>query len=154
MILVTLGTQKENFKRLLEAIENSSINDDIIVQAGYTKIKSKKMDIHEFFTYEEMNDLIDKCDLVITHGGTGSVLMPLKKGKKVIACPRLAKYDEHVDDHQKQLTSIFAEEGYLLEFNDGDNLDEIYKKSKKFKAKKYVSNTDNFIKKIKEEIDK
>ena len=42
MILVTLGTQKEEFTRLLDSIENSKINDKIIVQAGYNKYNSKK----------------------------------------------------------------------------------------------------------------
>jgi UDP-N-acetylglucosamine transferase subunit ALG13 len=80
--------------------------------------------------------------------------MPLKKGKKVIACPRLEKYEEHVDDHQLQITEVFSEEGYILLFNDGDDMDKIYKKSLSFKPKKYVSNTEKFIKNIKEIIDK
>ena len=42
MILVTLGTQKQDFSRLLKYIEESNIKDEIIVQAGYTKFKSKK----------------------------------------------------------------------------------------------------------------
>ncbi len=154
MILVTLGTQKQPFTRLLDAIEKSKIKDEIIVQAGCTKYESKKMKIFDFIPYEEMSELIDKCDLVITHGGTGSIIMPLKKGKKVIACPRLEKYEEHVDDHQLQITEVFSEEGYILLFNDGDDMDKIYKKSLSFKPKKYVSNTEKFIKNIKEIIDK
>lgn len=153
MILVTLGTQNQSFVRLLELIENSSINDEIIVQAGKTKFESKKMKIFDYIPYEEMNELIKKADLVITHGGTGSILMPLKMGKKVIAVPRLAKYAEHVDDHQTQLTSIFEEEGYILEYKDGEDFNELYEKSKSFKPKKYVSNTENFIKEIKNLID-
>lgn len=153
MILVTLGTQKQSFVRLLELIENSNINDEIIVQAGNTKFESKKMKIFDYIPYEEMTELIKKSDLIITHGGTGSILMPLKMGKKVIAVPRLAKYAEHVDDHQTQLTSIFNEEGYILEYHDGDDFNELYEKSKKFKPNKYVSNTENFIKEIKNLID-
>lgn len=153
MILVTLGTQKELFTRLLDSIENSHIDDEIIVQAGYTKYKSKKMKIFDFISYEEMQKLINKADVIITHGGTGSILMPLKTGKKVIAAPRLAKYLEHVDDHQCQIVEVLCEEGYILACNDGDDLDEVYKKVKNFKPKKYVSNTEHFIKEIKKEID-
>ncbi len=153
MILVTLGTQNQPFVRLLELIEKSNINDEIIVQAGKTKFESKKMKIFDYIPYEEMTELIKKSDLIITHGGTGSILMPLKMGKKVIAIPRLAKYGEHVDDHQTQLTSIFNEEGYILEYNDGDDFNELIEKSKKFKPNKYVSNTENFIKEIKNLID-
>ena len=153
MILVTLGTQNQSFVRLLELIENSNIKDEIVVQAGKTKFESKKMKIFDYIPYEEMNELIKKSDLIITHGGTGSILMPLKMGKKVIAVPRLAKYAEHVDDHQTQLTSIFNEEGYILEYKDGDDFNELYEKSKTFKPKKYVSNTENFIENIKKLID-
>ena len=153
MILVTLGTQNQPFTRLLELIEKSDIKDEIIVQAGNTKFKSPKMKIFDYIPYEEMTELIKKADLIITHGGTGSILMPLKMGKKVIAVPRLAKYGEHVDDHQTQLTSIFEEEGYILEYKDGEDFNELYLKSKKFKPNKYVSNTENFIKEIKNLID-
>ena len=153
MILVTLGTQKESFKRLLDAIENSNINEEIIVQAGHNEYKSSKMKIFDFIPYDEMVKLIKESSLVITHGGTGSILMPLKMNKKVIACPRLSKYNEHVDDHQTQIVDIFGEEGYILVMNDGDNLDDLYEKSKKFKPKKYISNTERFIGEIKKEID-
>ena len=154
MILVTLGTQKEQFTRLLDYIENSNLKDEIIVQAGHTKYESNKMKIFDFIPYEEMNEYIDKADLIITHSGTGSVLMPLKKNKKVIVCARLAKYGEHVDDHQKQLVEVFKDEGYILELDEKIKLDEIIRKMKKFKPKEYKSNTDKFLKKLKEEIDK
>lgn len=155
MILVTLGTQTQKFYRLLDAIENSKIKDEIVVQAGGSAdYSSKKMKILKFIDYGEMQELIDKSDLIITHGGTGSIIMPIQKGKKVIACARLEKYKEHINDHQTEIVSIFAEEGYILEYKDGDSLDEIIKLSKKFKPKKYVSNTENFIKNLKEEIDK
>ena len=152
MILVTLGTQKEQFTRLLDYIENSNIKDKIIVQAGHTKYESKKMEIFDFIPYEKMEEYINDADVIITHSGTGSVLTPLKKGKKVIVCARLSKYEEHVDDHQVELLEVFYEEGYVLKLDEDDNLDEIYKNIKKFKPKKYISNTDNFINKLKKEI--
>ncbi len=154
MILVTLGTQKEPFTRLLDYIEKSQIKDKIIVQAGHTKYKSKKMQIFDFISYEEMQKYLAQADVVITHSGTGSVLMPLKMGKKVIVCSRLQKYGEHVDDHQKQLTEIFRDEGYVLELTEDNSLDDLMKKLPKFKPKKYQSNTANFIAKLKMEIDK
>jgi UDP-N-acetylglucosamine transferase subunit ALG13 len=154
MILVTLGTQKQAFTRLLDYIEKSNITDEIIVQAGHTKYESKKMKLFSFIDYDEMAKYVDRADIVITHGGTGSVVEPLKKGKKVIAIARLSKYGEHVDDHQTELVSIFADEGYILELKDGDNLDELIEKAMNFVPKKYVSNTDQFIQKLKAEIDK
>ena len=43
MILVTLGTQHQEFTRLLDYIEKSKIKDEITVQAGDTKYESMKM---------------------------------------------------------------------------------------------------------------
>ena len=154
MILVTLGTQKEPFTRLLDYIENSNIDDEIIVQAGHTKYESNKMKIFDFVSYDEMREYIEKADFIITHAGTGSILMPLKQGKKIIACARLEKYAEHVDDHQEQIVEVFKDEGYILELDENVELDSLIKKIKKFKPKEYKSNTNNFINKLKKEIDK
>lgn len=154
MILVTLGTQKEPFTRLLEYIEKSNIEEKIIVQAGHTKFTSEKMQVFDFITYEKMTDYLKNADLIITHGGTGSIIMPLKMGKKIIACARLKKYKEHVDDHQEQIIEVFKEEGYILELNEENNLNEIYEQINNFKPKHFISNTENFIKNLKKEIDK
>lgn len=154
MILVTLGTQKQQFTRLLDAIENSNVKEEIIVQAGHTKYQSKKMKIFDFISYDKMEEYVNKADIIITHGGTGSIVEPLKKGKRVIACARLKKYGEHVDDHQRELVSIFSEKGYIVEFKDGESIDEAIEKVNKLIPKVYKSNTDSFIEKLKEAIDK
>ena len=157
MIFVTLGTQDKAFKRLLtdiqECIDNGVIKEKVIVQAGYTKYDSKMMEIFDLLDKDDFDKYIKECDLLITHGGVGSILTGLKNNKKVIAAPRLAKYNEHMNDHQLQIVSRFSEMGYILPYNEGDNLEEIIKKSKSFKPKKYVSNTDKMIKLIKDFID-
>ena len=153
MILVTLGTQKQQFTRLLDYIEKSNIKDKIIVQAGHTKYESKKMEIFDFIPYDRMSKYINDADLIITHGGTGSITSAIKMGKKVIACARLQKYGEHVDNHQEELVEVFAKEDYILELNETNNLNDLIKKAKTYKPKKFVSNTDNFIKKLQDAID-
>jgi len=154
MILVTLGTQKQQFTRLLDYIEKSKIKDEIVVQAGHTKYESKKMQIFDFIDYDKMNEYVKKADLVITHGGTGSITGPLKQGKVVIACARKSEFKEHVDNHQEQIVDVFSDEEYILKLDENTSLDELFKKSKKFKPKKFKSNTENFINKLEEEINK
>lgn len=153
MILVTLGTQHQEFTRLLDYIEKSKIKDKIIVQAGYTKYKSKKMKMFDFIDYDKMAEYVKDADLIITHGGTGSITGPLKEGKKVIACARLAKYGEHVDDHQTEIVDVFSDEGYILKLDESTNLDDLIKKAKAFNPKEFKSNTKNFINKLTNEID-
>lgn len=157
MILVTLGTQDKNFHRLLDAvqkqIDNGNIKEEVIVQAGCTKYDSKNMKIFDLLDQEEFKKLISECDLLITHGGVGSILTGLKNNKKVIAAARLSKYKEHMNDHQLQIIEKFTKSGYILELKDFDKLDEVIEKSKKFKPKKYQSNTENMIKLIENYID-
>lgn len=153
MILVQLGTQKQQFKRLLDYIENSKLKGEILVQAGHTKYKSKKMKIESFITYQEMEECLDRCDLLISHAGTGSIVRALQKNKKVIVCARLSKYGEHADDHQKELVSVFSEAGYILELNEDNNLDDLIKKLKTWKQKPFKSNTEEFIKRLEKKID-
>ncbi len=150
MILVVLGTQDKEFKRLLEAvdkeIEKGNIKEKVVVQAGQTKYESKNMEILDLVSAPEFDKLLDKADIVITHGGAGTILSAIKKGKKIIAAARLAKYKEHHNDHQKQIIKEFADQGYLLELRDFNKLDKLLEKIKSFKPKKFESNTSNMIK--------
>ena len=154
MILVTLGTQKQKFYRLLDAVEKLKTDEEIIVQAGGSAdYKSDRMKIFDFISYDEMNKYIDQADLIITHGGTGSIIMPLQKGKKVIASPRLEKYGEHINDHQVEIVNVFSDEKHILAYNDGDDLQKIYEESKSFTPIPYISNTKKFIENLEKEIE-
>ena len=158
MILVTLGTQDKSFERLLKAIdkeiEKGNIKDKVIVQAGYTKYESPNMEIFDLIPNDEFDKLVSEADLIITHGGVGSILSAIKNNKKVIAAPRLKKYKEHTNDHQKEIIEEFVKDGYILGLNDFNKLDKVLIKSKSFKPKKFVSNTDNMISLISNYIDK
>ena len=107
MILVMLGTQNNSFHRLLEEveknIENGIIQEDVIVQAGYTKFESKHMQIFDLIPKEKLEELQEKANLIITHGGVGSIISSIEKDKKVIAVPRLHEFGEHVNNHQKEI---------------------------------------------------
>ena len=150
LILVVLGTQDKDFSRLLKAvdreIEKGNIKDKVVVQAGQTKYSSDNMEIFDLLPAPEFEKLLDEADLIITHGGAGTILSAIKKGKIIIAAARLAKYGEHHNDHQKQIIEEFTKQGYILELKDFSKLDSIIKDSKKFKPKKFNSNTKNMIK--------
>lgn len=150
MILVLLGTQNNSFHRLLEQIEknieNGNIKEEVIVQAGYTKYEPKakknKMKIFDTLPKKELDKLIEKANLVISHGGVGSMVTANQKGKKVIAVPRYKKYNEHVNDHQIETIKIFEKKGYVVLAENVEELDQalidvkefspvIYKKDEK-----------------------
>ncbi len=157
LIFVTLGTQDKSFERLLTAIQtqidNGNITDRVVVQAGYTKFKSNDMDVFDLLPIDEFEKYMEKCNLLITHGGVGSIINGLKRNKVVIAAPRLKQYGEHTNDHQLQIIDNFSESGYLIKLDDFDKLDEVLAIAKNFKPNKYVSNTQSFIEKLEKYID-
>lgn len=157
MIFVTLGTQDKSFKRLLDTIaleiEKGNIKEEVIVQAGFTKYQSEKMKIVESLSKDEFEKTMRDASLVITHGGVGSILTALKYNKKVIAVPRLVKYNEHTNDHQKEIVNEFSKKGYILALKDLTKFDKVLEKSKNFKPKKYESNKNHFNKAIADFID-
>jgi len=103
---------------------------------------------------DEFDNLIEKCDILITHGGVGSIITGLRKNKKVIAVARLKKYKEHTNDHQLQIIDNFTKAGYILNLDDFDSISDAINEAKKFTPNKYVSNKDNFVKTIESIIDK
>ncbi len=157
MILVLLGTQNNSFHRLLEEIQknidNGDIKEEVVVQRGYTKFESKDMRMYTQLPIDEIKKLIDEADLVITHGGVGSIVTALEENKKVIAVPRLKKYSEHVNDHQLDIVKSFDEAGYIIGLNSVEELGQAINKIKEFTPKKYVKNTGNIIKIVEEFID-
>lgn len=157
MILVTLGTQNNSFHRLLEEvqknIDNGNINEEVIVQNGYTKFDSKQMKLIKEIPQDEFNKLIDQANLVITHGGVGSIITAITKGKKVIAIPRLKKYNEHVNDHQIEIIDSFNEKGYIIGIHSVEELGKALEETKNFKPQKYVKNTGNILKLVEDFID-
>lgn len=158
MILVLLGTQNNSFHRLLEEIQrnmdNGNIKEEVVVQKGYTKFESKNMKMYTQVTLDEMRKMIDNADLIITHGGVGSIIESIEKNKKVIAVPRLKKYKEHVNDHQLDIIKSFDELGYIMGLNGVEELEETLKKVQQFHPKKYVKNTGNILKIVENFIDK
>lgn len=140
MILVLLGTQNNSFHRLLEEIEknieNGNIQEEVVVQAGYTKFEAQtqkqKIEIFNTIPKQELDKLIEKSNLVISHGGVGSIITSNQKGKKVIAVPRQKKYHEHVNDHQIETIKIFAKKGYVLGIKDVGELEQALKDIQNF----------------------
>ena len=155
-ILITLGSQKFQFNRLLEAIdeqiEQKKIQDDLFAQIGYSDYKPQKYLYCEFLNHDEFVEQMERADIVITHGGTGAIISAVKKEKKVIAVPRLSKYGEHVDDHQIQIVEQFKELGLIEECIECSMLWSVIQDIKEMSFKKYESNTARIINDIEEYI--
>ena len=152
-IFITLGSQKFQFNRILVAVDKLCekkviCGKDVFAQIGYSDYLPKNFSYKKFLDRDEFSTIMSKADIVITHGGTGAIIGAVKKGKKVIAVPRRAKYGEHVDDHQLQLVGQFKELQLICECDDVEKIGEALEIVKKTTYKKYESNTERIINSI------
>ena len=158
MIFITVGSQKFQFNRLLkkidELIEKKIIKEKVFAQIGSSDYKPVNYEYIDFMNQDDFNKKLDECNLLITHAGTGVIVNAVKREKKVIATPRLARYGEHVDDHQIQLIQQFDELNFIEPLYDLDVLEIKLKEIKNKKYNKYISNTDTIIASIIENIEK
>jgi len=149
LIFVTVGSQKFQFNRLLieidRLIESNLIDDKVFAQIGYSTYIPKNFDYKMFLDKNEYIDKIDNCEIVITHGGTGSIINSVKKGKKVIGVPRQSEYGEHVDNHQYDIIDQFYESNLIYGISGIESLEKALREIKKINFREYTSNTKNII---------
>lgn len=149
MIFITLGSQKFQFNRLLktvdELVEQGTIKEEVFAQIGYSDYKPVNYSYKQFLNRDEFAAMEGKADIVITHGGTGAIIGAVKRDKKVIAVPRLAKYGEHVDDHQLQLLKEFEEMNIIVACYDTEKLADAYNTAKNVELQPYKSNQQAII---------
>ena len=145
MIFVSLGTQKFQFNRLLKAMDDLKgkgiINDTVLAQRGNSDYIPKNYKSTAFMDKEEFLKNIQDCSLMICHSGVGTIISGLDYEKKIIVMPRLAKYKEHVDDHQVEIARIFEKQGYILMADKEEQLYEKIRQAESFTPKKYASST-------------
>lgn len=148
MIFITLGSQKFQFNRLLKAVDKINESDIIFAQTGYSDYTPKNYDYKNFLDREEFSEKMENADIVITHGGTGAIVEAIKRGKRVIAVPRLAQYGEHVDNHQLQIVNQFQEMGLICGCFDVAKIEDSLIEVRNKEYKKYESNTGKIIQSI------
>ena len=149
MVFVTVGSQKFQFNRLIKAVDalaaSGAVDGGAFAQTGACTYVPKNMGHETFLDREGFQARMTACDTVITHGGTGAIIGAVKAGKKVIAVPRLAKFGEHVDDHQKEIVTQFAEMGLIEPCMDPAELPEAYARVQAKDYPPYKSNTERFV---------
>lgn len=159
MIFVTVGTHEQPFNRLIEEVDrlkgDGLIEDDVIIQKGYSTYIPKYCKYYDLISYEDMQKYNKEARIVITHGGPASFIDVLALGKTPIIVPRQSKYNEHVNDHQLEFSRELLKRGEsVVVVEDISNLlnaiDEITNKTESC----FISNNDHFCKKLESEIKK
>ena len=129
MILLTLGTDKLGFPRAVDAMLAcpSLAGERIVIQAGHTDEPATLPDHvewHKFIAYGDLLTAIREADVVVCHAGIGSIMMALEASRRPVIVARLARFNEHVDDHQLDIADRMAEEGLVTYARDLGDLDE------------------------------
>lgn len=118
MIFVTVGTHEQPFNRLIkkvdELIGDGKITENVFMQTGYSTYEPKNCEWSPFLSYSEMNDSMDKSNIVISHGGPSTFMHALSLGKKTIVVPRLEKFHEHINNHQLIFANEVKKRGYQI----------------------------------------
>lgn len=155
MIFVTIGTQKQNFERLFNYINDINTTEKIIIQKGKSKYKfNDNIVTYDFLPYDQMEKYFKEARVIITHGGAGTIFKALSMKKKIIVVPRLAKYKEHINDHQLEFSKYLKKKNYCFIIETKEEFEDALNKIDKHKFTKYKSNEKEFIKNIEKEIDK
>ena len=133
MILVMTGTHDQGFNRLIKSVDKLAKNypEKFFIQTGNSVIKPENCEWKNFFKGEDREKKIKESSLIITHGGSGSIVDSLKFGKKTIVVPREKRFQEHINDHQLELASALDKEKKLVMCTDVEQLDKAIEKAKK-----------------------
>lgn len=127
LIFVTVGSRNYPFDRLFikldELFENGILDGELFAQIGTSSYKPKHYKYKSFISQDEFLQMVNKADIVVSHGASGSIMKALNAGKKVIAVTRLEKYGEHINDHQIQNNEAFGTNKYVIPVYEMDELE-------------------------------
>ncbi len=157
MIFVCTGTQIFQFDRLTrkldELISEGIITEKVFAQIGAGEYLPKNYEYKKFINKDEFAEYQRQANVIISHGGTGALVGASKLGKNIIAVPRLAKYNEHVDDHQLQVVHVLEKEGYVRAVYDIEDLGRVIQEALENPITKVYKRESNIIPIIENYID-
>lgn len=156
VIFVTVGTHEQQFNRLIQNIDylvkEKKINDEVFIQIGYSTYIPKYCNYKKVIGYSEMESLMSRSDVIITHGGPASIFFAQKFNKKPIVLPRRVEFDEHVDNHQVKFCEKIQEHNNIYYLKNLDDLHYFIKQAKEEKNFKIENNNKVFLEKFEKEI--
>lgn len=127
MILITVGTEKFPFNRLMQWIDNLIEQDiiqpeseEIIVQYGSCTVVPNQVTGHSVLKQTDFLSLVEKARIIIAHCGEGTIDFLALINKPFILVPRDYDFAEHVDNHQIELAQELTKSGIPIANNQTD----------------------------------
>ena len=108
MIFVTVGTT--DFDALVAAADAlaASTDEPIIIQIGHGEVEPRHARWLRFAP--SLDPYYEQADVVVTHGGLGTVTEVLRRGLRMVGVSNPDRFDRHQD----QILQAFEQAGHLV----------------------------------------
>lgn len=116
-IFLTIGTQLP-FDRLVDCVTSSISSQEesafeLIVQtpnaSEYISKTTSNIVFRDIIPPAEYDEIVEDSEVLIAHAGMGSIITALESDKPLIIMARLAKFNEHRNDHQLATINEFKD---------------------------------------------
>ena len=108
MIFVTVGTT--DFDALVEAADRlaAASAETVVIQIGHGEVEPRHAQWLRFAP--SLDPYYEQADVVVTHGGLGTVTEVLRRGLRVVGVSNPDRFDRHQD----QILAAFEQAGHLV----------------------------------------
>lgn len=133
MIFVTVGTT--DFDALVEEMDRiaPSLGEEVVAQIG--RGRYEPANLRWFRTAPSLEPYYRQADLVVSHGGLGTVIEVASMGKPLVALSNPDRYDRHQDD----LLGYMERQGHLLWCRDLARLEADVRRARAMAFRPYVA---------------
>lgn len=133
MIFVTIGST--DFDPLIRKMDElaPSLGDRVVMQIGNGEYVPQNAQYFRFA--ESLDRYYDEADLIVAHGGLGTIVEVLERQKRLVCVVNPATYDRH----QEHLLQVFVEHNYLLWCRDMEQLAEAIERARTMMFARYQS---------------
>jgi UDP-N-acetylglucosamine--N-acetylmuramyl-(pentapeptide) pyrophosphoryl-undecaprenol N-acetylglucosamine transferase len=116
LLFATVGATLP-FPRLVAMVaaahDQGAIAERILLQTGIGGAQPAGIETRETMPFDAVREILTRADIVVCHGGTGSLITALRAGCRIVAVPRRFALGEHYDDHQAEIVTAFAARGLI-----------------------------------------
>lgn len=109
MIFLTVGHQMP-FDRLVQAVDTwagENLHREVFAQVGRSRYRPGHMHSVEELDASEFREKVARAEFVVSHAGTGNILLTLELGTPIVVMPRRADLRETRNDHQSATVRWF-----------------------------------------------
>lgn len=136
MIVAITGTGMP-FPRLVDALAEyaRASSEPLWVQAGATPLPAGLQGA-SIVPRAEILCLLEACDVVVCHGGSGAIHDAMVTGHVPVVVPRRVHLNEHVNDHQLEIAAELESDGRAIVVHDVASLKAAIEKARALSSKR------------------